>query len=67
MPAVSVIVPCYNEQNTILLLLEAIYAQTYPRPQMEVVIADGLSKDQTRWQIADFQAWSPRPDYADRR
>jgi len=59
MPAVSVIVPCYNEQNTILLLLEAIYAQTYPRPQMEVVIADGLSKDQTRWQIADFQAGHP--------
>ncbi len=59
MPAVSVIVPCYNEQNTILLLLEAIYAQTYPRPQMEVVIADGLSKDQTRWQIADFQARHP--------
>ena len=59
MPAVSTIVPCYNEQNTILLLLEAIYAQTYPRPQMEVVIADGLSKDQTRWQIADFQARHP--------
>ena len=59
MPAVSIIVPCYNEQNTILLLLEAIYAQTYPRPQMEVVIADGLSKDQTRWQIADFQARHP--------
>jgi succinoglycan biosynthesis protein ExoA len=59
MPAVSVIVPCYNEQNTILLLLEAIYAQTYPRPQMEVVIADGLSKDQTRWQIADFQSRHP--------
>jgi succinoglycan biosynthesis protein ExoA len=59
MPAVSIIVPCYNEQNTILLLLEAIYAQTYPRPQMEVVIADGLSKDQTRWQIADFQSRHP--------
>jgi succinoglycan biosynthesis protein ExoA len=56
MPAVSVIVPCYNEQSTILLLLEAVYAQTYPRQQLEVVIADGLSSDQTRLQIADFQA-----------
>jgi succinoglycan biosynthesis protein ExoA len=55
MPAVSVIVPCYNEQNTILLLLEAVYAQTFPRSQLEVVIADGLSKDKTRQQIADFQ------------
>jgi glycosyltransferase involved in cell wall biosynthesis len=59
MPTVSVIVPCYNEQNTILLLLEAVYTQTYPRPQMEVVIADGLSKDQTRLQIADFQSHHP--------
>lgn len=59
MPTVSVIVPCYNEQNTILLLLEAIYAQTFPRPQLEVVIADGLSRDQTRQQIADFQARHP--------
>jgi succinoglycan biosynthesis protein ExoA len=59
MPNVSVIVPCYNEQNTILLLLEAIYAQTYPRQQLEVVIADGLSGDQTRPQIADFQTRHP--------
>jgi succinoglycan biosynthesis protein ExoA len=59
MPTVSVIVPCYNEQDTILLLLEAVYAQTYPRPQIEVVIADGLSKDQTRLQIADFQSVHP--------
>ena len=56
MPAVSVIVPCYNEQNTILLLLEAIYAQTYPRSQLEVVIADGISTDKTRQQIGEFQA-----------
>jgi len=59
MTTVSVIVPCYNEQNTILLLLEAIYAQTYPRQQLEVVIADGLSRDQTRSQIADFQSRHP--------
>jgi succinoglycan biosynthesis protein ExoA len=59
MLTVSVIVPCYNEQNTILLLLEAVYAQTFPRSQMEVVIADGLSKDGTRLQIADFQSSHP--------
>ncbi len=59
MSTVSVIVPCYNEQNTILLLLEAIYVQTFPRRQLEVVIADGLSRDQTRSQIADFQASHP--------
>ncbi len=54
-PKVSVIVPCYNEQSTIPLLLEALREQTYPRAEMEVVIADGLSTDGTRNAIAAFQ------------
>ena len=55
MPLVTVVVPCYNEQETIGLLLQAIYAQSFPLAQMEVVIADGLSTDQTRQQIQNFQ------------
>ncbi len=58
-PTVSVIVPCYNEENTIGLLLEALRDQTYPRDDMEVVIADGLSEDRTREEIASFQAANP--------
>ena len=54
MTFVSVIVPCRNEQGTIHLLLHALYQQTYPRQNMEVVIADGLSTDQTRQRIAQF-------------
>ena len=54
-PRVSVIVPCYNEQSTIRLLLEALYEQTYPRAQMEVIVADGLSTDGTQDVIAAFQ------------
>ena len=53
-PFVSIIVPCYNEQATIRTLLEAIHAQTYPRPRLEVVIADGMSGDGTRAEIAAF-------------
>lgn len=53
-PFVSIIVPCYNEQATIRSLLEAVYAQTYPRADMEVVIADGMSTDNTRGEIAAF-------------
>lgn len=59
MTCVSVIVPCYNEQATIRLLLEAIYAQTYPRQELEVVIADGMSTDQTCQEIAAFQDSHP--------
>jgi len=58
-PLVSIIVPCYNEEATILHLLEAIRAQTYPRDRLEVLIADGFSKDRTRAVIAGFQAANP--------
>ena len=59
MPNVSVIVPCYNEQATIRLLLEAIHAQTFPRSELEVLIADGLSQDQTLQQIEAFRSEHP--------
>ena len=55
MPKVSVIVPCYNEQSTIRLLLEALREQTFPRAEMEVILADGMSTDGTRAEIAAFQ------------
>ncbi len=54
-PFVSVIVPCYNEQATIRFLLDALLAQTYPRMQMEVIIADALSQDNTRKVVVAFQ------------
>jgi succinoglycan biosynthesis protein ExoA len=55
MTKVSVIVPCYNERSTIRHLLEALREQTFPRREMEVVIADGMSSDGTREAIATFQ------------
>ena len=47
-PRISLIVPCYNEQSSIGLLLEAIRVQDYPQDEIEVVIADGMSDDGTR-------------------
>ncbi len=58
-PFVSVIVPCYNEEKTIRHLLSAVFAQTYPRAQMELIISDGLSTDGTRDVIAEFQKEHP--------
>jgi len=59
MTRVSVIIPCLNEEATIAKLLEALYAQSYPRAELEVVIADGLSTDGTRERIAAFAASHP--------
>lgn len=55
MPKVSVVVPCYNEQDTIQMLLSAIYRQSISRDQLEVIIADGLSSDLTLERVRDFQ------------
>jgi succinoglycan biosynthesis protein ExoA len=59
MDFVSIIVPCYNEQSTIRLLLDSIGAQTYPHAQMEVILADGMSTDQTRSEIGAFSLSQP--------
>ncbi len=59
MPLVSVIIPCYNEQATIRLLLEALYQQSYPREKLEVILSDGMSTDNTRAEVARFQADFP--------
>ena len=59
MPIVSIIVPCYNEERTIHLLLDAIYRQTFSKDQMEVVLADGMSTDRTREVVAEYQQAHP--------
>lgn len=56
MPEVSIIIPCFNEEGTIRLLLESIHAQTYPLEKMEVIIADGFSTDHTCDRIQEFLA-----------
>ncbi len=59
MPKVTVIIPCYNEEATIGETLLAIYGQTFPRAEMEVVIADSMSTDRTREVIEQFQRTHP--------
>lgn len=58
-PQVSVIIPCYNEEATIGLLLEALIRQTFPAEKMEILIADGMSTDRTRDKIIAFQDEHP--------
>ncbi|HEX7972813.1 MAG TPA: glycosyltransferase family 2 protein [Anaerolineales bacterium] len=58
-PLVSIVVPCYNEANTIGFLLNALYSQSYPREGMEVVIADGMSTDRSQEQVSVFQQTHP--------
>lgn len=59
MPAVSIIVPCHNERQTITGLLAAIKDQEFPLSEMEVVIADGMSHDGTREAVREFAGLNP--------
>ncbi len=58
-PLVSVIIPCRNEEKTIHHVLEALHQQSFPVEDMEVVIADGFSSDNTRSAIQAFQEAHP--------
>ncbi len=53
-PFVSVIMPIRNEADFISRSLGAVLAQDYPPCRMEVLIADGMSKDTTREIIAQI-------------
>jgi len=56
---VSVIIPCRNEEETIGLLLDALYHQTFKKQDFEAVVADGLSDDRTREVIQNFAEKHP--------
>jgi succinoglycan biosynthesis protein ExoA len=58
-PLVSVIIPCRDEENTIVGVLEAFAAQTYPLTRMEIILADGFSTDGTRIRVRTFLAEHP--------
>jgi glycosyltransferase involved in cell wall biosynthesis len=58
-PLVSVIVPCFNENRTISLLLDALRQQTYPLESVEVLVADGRSTDGTRETVSQYAAGHP--------
>jgi len=45
---ISVIVPTYNEEESIASCLESLCSQTIPRDAYEIIVVDGNSKDRTR-------------------
>ena len=57
---VSVIVPCFNEEKTIQLLLQAILDQSTEKERVEVIIADAMSTDNTRLKIQEFARKNPQ-------
>lgn len=55
-PALSVVIPCYNEEESLPELIRRLEAvcQTYAESGYEIVLIDDGSRDQTRKLIEDF-------------
>ncbi len=53
-PFVSIIVPAFNEEKTILKTLHSIYALDYPMHKFEVIVVNDGSKDGTLEVVTSF-------------
>ena len=58
---VSVIMPVRNEAHFIRRSLASVLEQTYPSNSMEIIVADGMSTDETREIIRDLASASEIP------
>ncbi len=53
-PSVSIVIPCYNEAQTIEGLLDAIRGQTFDVSQVQIIVMDGGSTDGTREKLEQY-------------
>ena len=58
-PKVSVIVPCRNEEKYIKLCLEAIISNDYGAENIEIIVIDGLSTDDSVRKIQEVEKEYP--------
>ncbi len=52
---ISIIIPCYNEEKYIALLIENLLRQDYPKELTEIIFIDGRSTDATNTIIKSYQ------------
>lgn len=48
LPFVSLIIPCRSEERFVGQCLDSIIVNDYPKDQIEVLVVDGMSEDETR-------------------
>ena len=58
-PFVSVIIPVRNEEAFIAETLESVIRQDYPPSRLEIIVADGMSEDDTRTIVQSYVSRFP--------
>ena len=51
---ISIVVPAYNAEDTIVKCIESLLSQTYPKDKHEIIVVDNNSKDKTYKIIQSF-------------
>ncbi len=60
LPFVSVIMPIRNEGEYLRGALDSVIRQDYPPEKMEILVVDGMSEDETRAILAEYQEKNDR-------
>lgn len=58
-PFISILIPIRNESSYVARCLQAVLAQDYPADRVEILVADGMSFDDTRSTIREMQDHNP--------
>ncbi len=59
LPFVTVIMPCRDEGSFIGKCLDSVIANDYPKERLEILVIDGMSKDETNAIIRDYSNLYP--------
>jgi len=52
---ISIVIPCRNEEKFIAQTLDSIVGGTFPLKEMEILIIDGMSDDETRKIVREYE------------
>ncbi|MCC6323608.1 glycosyltransferase family 2 protein [Candidatus Nomurabacteria bacterium] len=58
-PGVTIIVPCYNEENVVTLTVDSLLGLQYPKDKLKIIIVDDGSKDKT-WTVVQKYKNNPQ-------
>lgn len=59
LPNVSVMVPCFNEETTVVGTVESLLALDYPSEKLSILVIDDGSTDRT-WEVVQIFAQNPQ-------